>query len=318
MHPDVEAAIVSPDAAEARPLPGLRSRELSRRLADLGRERLAMMDDCGVDVQVLSLSEPGLQTLAPPAAVRLQAIVNDAIAEAVRAHPDRYQGFATLATSDPPRAAEELRRAVTELGLHGAHLFGRTLEKNLDHPDMWPIFEVAADLRAPIYLHPGVPRASVREAYYSGFGEELDQAFATFGIGWHYEAGIQLLRLALGGVFDRFPSLALITGHWGEVVLFYLERVEPLLAQAGRERSLHEYMRANVYVTPSGMFSERYLRWTLEVLGPERIMFSTDYPFRLAGGGAARAFLAQAQLAPEARERIASGNWERLVAAIRR
>ena len=107
-------------------------------------------------------------------------------------------------------------------------LCGRTGDKNLDHQDFWPIFEAAAALGVPIFIHPQIPQRAVREVYYSGFGDQVDLAFSTFELGWHYEAGIQFVRLALAGVFDRFPELQIILGHWGEVVLFYLERLSAL------------------------------------------------------------------------------------------
>lgn len=292
--------------------------EIARRLADLTAERFAAMDECGLDVQVLSLTSPGLQNLAAAEASALQGPTNDLIAEVVRAHPDRLQGFATLATSAPAKAAEELERAVTRLGLNGAMVYGRTGDTNLDDRQFWPIFETAAALHAPLYLHPQSPPRPVRTAYYSGFNEWADAAFATFGIGWHYDAGVQLLRMIVGGVFDRFPDLQVIVGHWGEVVLFYLDRIDNMAPVAGLARPVSEYMRSNVFVTPSGIFSQRYLRWTIETVGVERILFSTDYPYRFAAGNGARGFLQEADLSDDDRAKIASANWQKLVAGIRR
>lgn len=122
----------------------------------------------------------------------------------------------------------------------------------------------------------------------------------------------------LAGVFDRFPDLQIVTGHWGEVVLFYLDRIDGLSGPAKLERPVSEYLRRHLSVTPSGIWSPRYLRWATEVLGPERIMFSTDYPYRFAPDGGARRFLEEADLSDADRSAVAHGNWERMVAAIRR
>ena len=122
----------------------------------------------------------------------------------------------------------------------------------------------------------------------------------------------------LAGVFDQFPRLQVIMGHWGEMVPFYLERIEHLAAVAGLPKTLSEYVAANVHLTPGGVFSQRYLRWALEVVGAERIMFAADYPFIPTGGGAARRFLDEADVTEAQREAIASGNWERLRAGIQR
>ena len=114
--------------------------DLGERLREVGERRIAAMDEAGLDVQVISLTAPGVQNLSADEATRLQVETNDRIAELVNAHPDRFQGFATLATPAPAAAAQELERAVTELGLNGALLFGRTGDRNLDHADNWPIF----------------------------------------------------------------------------------------------------------------------------------------------------------------------------------
>ncbi len=292
--------------------------ETGERLREVGARRLSAMDAAGLDVQVISLTSPGLHNLPADAATRLQVETNDRIVELVNAHPDRLQGFATLAMPAPAAAAEELERAVTRLGLNGALVFGRTGERNLDHPDNWPIFEAAAALRAPLYVHPQAPQGRVRDALYAGFGDAIDAAFATHGIGWHYETGVQFLRLALAGVFDRFPDLQVLLGHWGEVVLFYLDRADGLAAQAKLPHSFSEYARRNAYLTAGGVYSERYLRWAAEVVGAERLLFATDYPYRPGPVGGVGHFLQSAGLGSADQERIASGNWETLVAGIRR
>jgi len=143
-------------------------------------------------------------------------------------HPERLQGFATLATPSPRLAAAELQRAVVELGLNGAMVNARSGDCNVDAIEFWDIYEAAADLRAPIYLHPRAPRPVVNEAYYGGFGDPVDGLLATGAIGWHFDAGLTLLRMITGGLFDRFPDLQVILGHWGEVVLFYLDRIAVL------------------------------------------------------------------------------------------
>jgi predicted TIM-barrel fold metal-dependent hydrolase len=290
--------------------------DVGERLREVGERRIAAMDEAGLDVQVISLTSPGLNPVAVSAATHLQVVINDHIAELVGGNPERFQGFATLATPAPDEAAKELERAVTELGLNGALLFGRTGERNLDHPDYWPIFEAAAALHAPLYIHPQIPQPPVREAMYSGFGEVIDSAFATHGIGWHYETGVQFLRMALAGVFDRFPDLQVILGHWGEVVMFYLDRADRLATLAKLPKPFSQYVRENAYITPGGVYSQRYMRWALELVGVERILFATDYPYQSGPDGGVEAFLESSGLEPADQLRIASGNWDALVAGI--
>lgn len=307
------AATGGRDGAQELP-PG----EVGDRLLELGERRIAAMDAAGLDVQVISLTSPGLNDLPAQEAVRLQVLTNDHITRLVGGSGGRLQGFATLAFADPAAAARELERTVTKLGLQGALIFGRTGERNLDHADNWPIFEAAEALRAPLYIHPQAPQAAVRTALYSGFGDTIDSAFARHGIGWHYESGVQFLRLALAGVLDRFPDLQVMLGHWGEVILFYLDRADGLAAQAGLPLSFTEYIRRNAHITAGGVYSERYLQWAVEVAGIQRIMFATDYPYRPGPLGGVSEFLRRTGLSPADQDLIASGNWERLVAGIRR
>ena len=292
--------------------------DAAQRLLDFGSKRLAAMDEAGIDVAVLSLTTPGVQNLNADVAIRLASSSNDELAAAVRSQPDRFQGFATLPTPSPQHAAKELERAVCELGLQGAMLHGRTRDRNLSDQAFWPIFEAAEALRAPLYLHPQSPQQGVLDAYYTGFGEDMESLFARAGIGWHFETGIQIIRMVLAGVFDRFPDLQIITGHWGEVMLFYLDRIDMLSNAAKLPRKISNYVQDNVYVTASGILSQRYLQWTLDVLGPDRIFLATDYPFAQALPGAAREFLEAAQVSDVDRAKIASANWQTLSGKIRR
>jgi predicted TIM-barrel fold metal-dependent hydrolase len=288
-------------------------------LLDLGDRRLADMDAEGVDVQVLSVTAPGVNHLAPQDAVALARSANDELADAMGRHPDRFQGLVTLPTPDPRAAVEELVRGIDELGLQGAMLNGRTGERNIDDRAFDDLWAAAADRNAPVYLHPQLPSKAIREAYYTGFRTELaDTVFAAAAIGWHYETGIQLLRLIYSGIFDRHPDLQVVVGHWGEVVLFYEERIA-LLDHMGvdLDRTLHEYLTTNVSYTPSGMFSDRYLNWAREVAGIDRLMFAVDYPYvhAAAADGRARAFLEDAPLTDAEKAKIAHANWETLTAA---
>jgi len=290
--------------------------EIEERLDDLGPHRLELMDESGVDVQVLSVTTPALHNLEPEQSVTLARQTNELIAATVAKYPTRFQGFATLPMPAPEQVAPELERSVRQLGLAGAMLCGRTRDKNLDHPDYLPLFKKAEALGVPLFIHPQIPQQAVRAVYYSGFGDPVDTAFATFGLGWHYEAGIQFVRLMLAGVFDQCPNLQIILGHWGEVVLFFLDRLTPLARIAKLQRPIADYVRQNLYVTPSGMWNQAYLQRTLELVGHERILFSTDYPYQYKPGGQARLFLQEAPLSPEQKELFAHGNWERLTQTV--
>jgi uncharacterized protein len=294
----------------------------AQRLRDIGDRRLADMDDQGVDVSVLSLASPGVQNLGAADAVAVAREANDELAEAVAANPARFQAFAAIPTPAPEAAAAELERAVTRLGLRGAMLYGRTGDTLADAPEFDDLYATAERLRVPLHFHPQTPAKPVLDAYYSGLGA-VGAGLATAGLGWYYDLGVQYLRMIFSGVFDRHPDLQVIAGHWGEVVLFYLDHTGILAHNAKLQRPLADYFRQNFWVTGSGTVSERYLRWTAEVVGTDRMMYSTDYPYTFGtrpggfpfldtSGGVARSFLERAPFGEEEKIAIGSGNWERL------
>lgn len=293
--------------------------ELEARLSDLGEGRIAEMDQHGIDVQVLSCVQPGLEHSSGERAIAVARAFNDRLAEAIAAHPARFAGFAALATAEPLAAAEELRRAVEQLGFKGALVNGRARERFLDDQQFWPIFEAAEALGVPLYLHPMPPPRAVYDAYYAGFGDDVSFMLAAPAWGWHIETGLHALRLIVAGVFDRFPALQIIIGHMGEVVPFMLARADEVLGggtalerpHMRTELSLAEYFRRNFHITTSGMFTVPPLRCALETVGSERILFAVDHPF--SDGARARRFLEQAPLTEEEREQIAHGNAERLL-----
>ena len=284
---------------------------ISERLLDLAQGRLALMDEAGVDVQVLSLTTPALHELGAES-VDIARRCNDAIAEAIVRHPGRFQGFATLPVSDPQAAALELERCVKTLGFKGTMLSGRVGNRNLDHPDFMPVFECASMLGAPVLLHPRTPPLAVREAYYSDLSPELDVALATFGLGWHYDAGLQFVRLMVSGIFDRLPALQIILGHWGELIHFYAERLAVMGRVGNLNKPVSDYLKSNLYVTASGMFLPHYLERAANIVGKGRLLFSTDFPYQYRPGHEAQKFLDTCGLTDEDLSGFAHANWERL------
>ncbi|KKB64937.1 amidohydrolase [Robbsia andropogonis] len=287
------------------------SGSIEGRLLDLAGDRLALMDETGLDIQVLSLTTPALHDLGRES-IDIAQRTNDALAEVVAHHPTRFQAMATLPVSMPDEAALELERCVKTLGFKGTVLCGKVGARHLDDPSLSPIFHMAQSLSMPILIHPRVPDAAVRAAYYSGFTPELDAAFATYGLGWHYDAGVQFLRLVLAGTFDRMPELQVILGHWGEVVLFYAERLAAMDRVSELAQPIASYLRKNLYVTASGMFLPHYLERAAAVVGVDRLLFSTDFPYQYRPGHDARRFLAHCGLAEHEKAAFAHGNWMQL------
>jgi uncharacterized protein len=289
------------------------SAEMQARLSDLGASRLRDMDAGGIDLQVISHTASGAVSLSTDEWVRLTREANDQLAAAAAAQPARFAGFAYLPMLDPHAAAAELERAVRSLGLKGAMINGTTEGLFLDDPAFLPILQRAVDLDVPVYIHPGVPPAAVREAYYAGFDPAVSFTLATSSWGWHSEVAIHALRLMLSGVFDRLPALQIVIGHMGEMLPFMLERIDNTLTPLAKhlQRRVPEYFVQNFHITTSGFFTASLLLLALQVMGADRIIFAVDYPFSANEQG--RAFLESASISPADREKIAHLNAERLL-----
>ena len=301
-------------AAHAHPQVAAGLARLIDQLCDIGEGRIANMDTAGLDLQVLSLTYPGVEQLDPAEAVTLARDTNDRLAQAVRRHPDRLAGFAALPTADPDAAADELKRAVTEHGFKGALINGHSRGRYLDDEFFWPILARAEALGVPLYLHPTPPPPStITDLYAGNYGPQIAGVLATAAWGWHIDTAIHVLRLILSGAFDLYPDLQLVIGHMGETLPFMLPRLERAMSTqlTNLDRPVSAYLRENVHYTFSGFnWTPAFLDLLLQV-GTDRIMFSTDYPY--ASMTEARSFLDQLPVSPADKERIAHGNAERLL-----
>lgn len=274
-------------------------------LQDLGAMRLAAMDAAGIDMQILSLNQPGCQLLEGAAALALAMASNDRLRQAVDAHPDRFQGFAAIPTFDPEAGARELRRAVVELGLCGGVINGHSRGRFLDDPYFWPIFETAEALGIPIFLHPSTPHPGAMDVYFKGYE---DLAYAAWGFAM--DTCSHFLRIVFAGTFDRFPNLRMILGHLGEGIPFWIHRANDHMRLAARRRGLKrelaDYLRDNLVITCSGNFSVPAMLCSIAGLGIDRVMFAVDWPYE--SNLEAVAFLKGLPLSAADIEKVAGGN----------
>lgn len=184
--------------------------------------------------------------------------------------------------------------------------------RTLDDPAYDDLFATAARLHQPIFIHPQIPSNELRDAAYRGLDPLVDLGLATFGWGWHMDAGLSALRLILRGTFDRHPDLQLVLGHWGEMLLFWMDRADSLSGIAKHlDRRVSDYITTNIHITSSGMLQERLLRHTLDFTSADRVLFSTDYPFHRPDATAIEQFFGAIPY-PADRTKIASGNAEAL------
>jgi uncharacterized protein len=279
--------------------------------------RIPAMDAAGIDFQVISLSnEPQLASKAE--AVDLLRGVNNRLAESVAKNPNRFSAFFSLPWQDPDAAVREAERCVRELKLPATMLIGRPGEQAfIDDGRFEPVLAKLAELGAPLYIHPGPPINAVQQSYYTGFHPEVTARFSLHGWGWHHEAGIQVIRLILSGALDRHRDLKIISGHWGEMVPFYLQRLDDAMppAATGLMRTISQTYRDQVWVGPSGMLDLPHFMFVREIMGFERLVFSIDYPYLTMTG--ARKWLENLPIPQAEKEAFAFGNAEKLLRLVR-
>jgi predicted TIM-barrel fold metal-dependent hydrolase len=284
--------------------------EIVRRLDNLGTLRLKEMDEAGIDLQVLSHSIPGLQSVDATTGVPLARRANDRLNEAVRAHPGRFAAFAALPTADPRAAADELERTVDKLGFKGAMINGMTAGVFHDDERFWPIYERAQALDVPIYIHPAFPHPAVVEAYYKDYAQK-HPGILRAGWGFTVETATQGIRFVLSGVFDAYPDLKIILGHMGEGLPFHLWRISHGLRGSMGEKSFRDIFCEHCYITTSGFFSDPALLCCVMEIGIDRILFSVDYPF--VDNPPGTKWTETLPLCAEDKEKLLSGNARRLL-----
>src|SRR5215469_13548200 len=282
-------------------------------LPEIGEKRLASMDEAGITVQVLSWSGPGADLVDGADGVALARETNDALAQAIARHPDRFAGFAQLPMREPEAAAKELTRTVRELGFLGALINGTTEDRFLDDPRCEPILAAAEALDVPLYIHPHLAPEAVRAVYYGNLPSNAGVVLETAGWGWHSETAIHVLRLVLSGTLDRHPRLKLIVGHMGEGLPAMLARCDQVSEAYIQHltRPISQAILDQLWITTSGIFSEPPFLAALLTFGIDRILFSVDYPY--AANDRGRAFLEKLSLAPADVAKLAHANADRLL-----
>ena len=282
---------------------------LTTRLLDLGEGRLRDMDKAGIDMAVLSLGEPGVEIFDASDGATWARRTNDELAKVIKQYPKRFSGMAAIAPQDPRGAADELKRAVTELGLRGTMINSNVQGEYLDDKKYWTIFETAEELDVPIYIHPKWPSDDMLKPYLAYTG--LPRAMWGFAA----EVGLHAIRLILSGVFDQYPRLKIILGHLGEALPYWLWRIDnkcpSSLIQKLRKKP-SEYFKENFFVTTSGMFWQPPFLCAYMAVGADHICFAIDYPREPSE--VAVQFMDSVPICDSDREKVYHGNAEKLFA----
>ena len=251
------------------------------KLADMGEQRLALMDAAGVDYAVLSLTSPAAEQFEVEVGKRVAEDANNVLGALMNKYPDRFGGLASLAPKDVKWSISELERCVKRLGFRGWETHSNFGDSYLDEEKYWPLLAKVEELDIPIYLHPAVPKIpELRE-----FGMVL--AGPTFGFG--VEVSYTFLRMIMRGVFDQFPGLKIIMGHYGEAFPFLVDRVDRAYMQGhqkpnpgigpGSKHVASYYVKRHLWVTTSGNYLPAAYVCSRDGLGMDRVMLGTDFPY---------------------------------------
>jgi aminocarboxymuconate-semialdehyde decarboxylase len=246
-------------------------------------ERFEQMDADGIDVAVVSVVPSlFLYWSEPEVTVRACRALNDAAAGFVEKGGDRIEAMASVPMNDPRQAAEELRRAVGELGLKGVEIGTSVGDVQLDDPSLDPFFTAAEELGTTVMLHPYLSMVSQMGPAYTGY--HLSNV-----VGNPLETFAAASRLIVGGVFDRHPGLRVLLVHGGGAFPYQLGRLEHAY-EAREETKEHAKRRPTEYLGnflfDTTIFEPRALDFLLGFAGPERVLFGTDLPFDMGDGSA--------------------------------
>ncbi len=235
--------------------------------------RLRDMDRSGVDIQLLSNTpQTFLYDQEPSLGAACAAIQNDQIAALVKRYPDRFRGLATLPMQAPELAARELRRAMGSLGLLGFHLASNIQGRNLDDPDLTPVWEAAQEARAFVLIHP----------FKIAAGERLKSYYLKNLIGNPLDTTIAGASLIFGGVIERYPAISFCFSHGGGFLPYQAGRfihgwnVRPEPKQF-LEQGPAESLGRLYYDTI--LHSDQMLQYLIGSVGANRVMLGSDYPF---------------------------------------
>jgi aminocarboxymuconate-semialdehyde decarboxylase len=269
--------------------------------------RKTVLDEYGVDMHVISLTTPGTHIEAPPVAVRLAAITNDAFARVRSDYPARFEALATLPLCDPDGSVKELVRAMDELTLPGAMLFSNVNGTGLDDRLFWPLYEAAHERDAVMMIHPTYPVGveSMREYWLMPLN------------GFLFDTTLAASKLVFSGVVKRFPRIRWVLGHLGGTIPYLAERLD-------RGWRTFKDCRAHIDEPPTAYlkrhfwydtvnFSAGPLKLAIEFAGPDHIVAGSDYPHQIGSIPLMLQTIRALPISVKNKERILGGNAAKLL-----
>ena len=278
---------------------------VSRKFIDLDA-RLEAMDGQGVQVHLLSLSQPMVYWAKRDLAQRLTETYNDGLAAAHERNPGRFYGLATLPMHEPDLALREVERASKLAGVRGFYMATHVLERELSDAAFFPVYERIESLGLPIFLHP------VEVIGY----QRLTKHYLTNLLGNPFESAIAAAHLIFGGVLDRFPKLTFCLPHSGGAFPWLVGRLHRGWEKREELRHLKlegpvAYLRRFYYDTVG--YSDDVLEYLTRVIGADRVLMGSDYCFPIAYEQPVQIVTKHPKLDEETKHRIVEANARRLL-----
>jgi aminocarboxymuconate-semialdehyde decarboxylase len=268
--------------------------------------RQGVLEEHGVDTQVLSFTTPGVHVERSDLALRWARMVNDAFARVVRERAGRFTALATLPLNDPAASVAELERAMKELGLPGAMVFSNVNHVALADDRFAPLWKKADELSAVIYIHPTDP---------AGVEAMMDYWLMPL-VGFLLDTTLAASKLVFSGVVDRHPRIRWVLTHMGGTIPYLAERLDRgyrAFAECRRNisRPPSEYLRQFYYDTVN--FNPSAVRLALDFAGEDRILAGSDYPHQIGSIPLMLETLRGLDVTEGARTKLLGGNACRLL-----
>ena len=268
--------------------------------------RQGVLDELGVAMQVLTLTTPGTHVETPATAVRLATLVNDEFKEATESRGRHFTALATLPLNDPRASAKELDRAVRQLGMRGAMLFSNVNGVALSDKRFWPVYEVANDLDAVLYIHPEHP---------VGVEAMLDYWLMPL-CGFLFDTTLAAASLVFSGVVERYPRISWALCHLGGTIPYLAERLDRGFkafkdCRANIDREPSTYLKTFYYDTVN--FNQGALKLAIEFAGADHILAGSDYPHQIGSIPSMLDAIRKLPVSEDERAGIFGGNAARLL-----
>jgi len=267
--------------------------------------RQTVLDQAGLDKQIISLTAPGTLIETPQRSTELCRKVNDNFAK-IQSDYEAFPALATLPLNSPHAAVAELERAISELGLKGATLFSNANGVALSDKRFWPLYEKASDLNVVFFIHPTYPVGV----------EAMTEYMLMPLVGFLADTTLAAASLVFSGVIEKFPNIKWVLGHLGGAVPYLAERFD-------RGYEAFEQCRKNISKPPSEYLKNFYydtvnfdvnaLQFAIDFAGSDHLVAGSDYPHQIGSIEKMLASIEKLNISQEEKTGILGGNAEKLL-----